>query len=189
MNKVEATQRPSQTWIKTPSENEMSDDVRELVNTFGGDNWVRALSAAPKSMVRFTDFIKSFFAENGTDISLRDRELVAIAVSRANGCGYCVGHHAANLAEIIGDKAEAYRFVLEPRFASLSARDMAMVAFVEKVTLTPSHVREEDLEELRSHDISEQNIVEILETAGYFNFANRMFLALGCQIDDRVVSK
>ena len=139
-------------------------------------------------MLRFTDFIQSLFAEDGTDISQREREILAVAVSRANGCGYCLAHHSFNLGEIIRDKTEAYKFALEPRIEDLSKRDLAMVEFAEKVTKTPSAIREGDIDELRRHEISDQNIAEILETVGYFNFANRMFLALGCPIDDRVVS-
>lgn len=189
MNKHQSLKADSASWLNLPAEHEMDKDVQDLVAMFGGDNWARALTVAPKSMRRFTDFIQSLFAEDGTDISLRDRELVAVAVSRANGCGYCVGHHSFNLGEIIGDKSEAYKFALEPRFANLSARDMAMVGFAEKVTKSPSDIREEDIEALRGHGITDQNIAEILETTGYFNFANRMFLAMGCPIDDRVASR
>lgn len=189
MTKHQPLKTESASWLNLPAEDDMEKDVQALVTMFGGDNWARALTIAPNSMRRFTDFIQSFFAEDGTDLSLRDREILAVAVSRANGCGYCVAHHSFNLGEIISDKTEAYKFALEPRFADLSKRDLAMVEFAEKVTKSPNQIREADIEELRQHEISDQNIAEILETVGYFNFANRMFLALGCPIDDRVVSR
>ena len=135
---------------------------------------MRALTIAPKSARRFTDFIQSFFAEDGTSLSLRDRELVAVATSRENRCGYCVGHHTYNLGEVTGDRATAYQFALAPRTTPLTERDLAMVEFAGKLTRAPREVQREDIEELRAHGFTDQQILEIMETIGYFNFANRM---------------
>lgn len=189
MNKIDRTPQARASWVGGEDDTAMSGDMQDLVRNFGGDNWVRCLTVAPKTAKRFTDFIASFFAEEGTDMSLRERELIAVAVSRENGCGYCVGHHTLNLGEVIQDPSEAYKFALEPRFANLSEREAALVTFAQKATSHPDAVSEADINAMRDAGISDQNIVEALETAGYFNFANRMFMCLGCAMDERVTTR
>jgi uncharacterized peroxidase-related enzyme len=186
MTNIAMKSQKSASWVGGENDEQMSDEMRALVEAFGGDNWIRALTVAPKSAKRFTDFIASFFAENGTDLSLRERELVAVAVSKENGCGYCTGHHTHNLGEIIENQAQAYRFALDPSFGDLSERETAMVNLARKVTRAPGEISEDDIQRMRHADIPDQQIVEVLETTGYFNFANRMFMALGCNLDDRI---
>ena len=94
-----------------------------------------------------------------------------------------------NLGNIIGDAVEADRFALEPRFATLSPRETATVDFARKVTRAPREVVKEDIMDLRSRGFSDQQVIEVPETAGHFNFANRMFMSFGCPIDDRVVAR
>lgn len=187
MNKTEKINGREISRLGVPDNANLDKDMQDIVSMFGGDNWVRALTIAPKSARRFTDFIQSFFAEDGTSLSLRDRELVAVATSRENRCGYCLGHHTYNLGEVTGDRAKAYQFALAPRITPLSERDLAMVEFAEKLTRAPHEVQHEDIEELRAQGFTDQQILEITETIGFFNFANRMLMALGCPVDDRVL--
>lgn len=189
MNKIDKVSRQEISRLSVPDERELDPEIKTLVSMFEGDNWMRALTVAPKSARRFADFIMSFFAEDGTSLSLRERELVAVATSRENRCGYCVAHHTYNLGEIVGSHASAYQFALEPRTTPLTEPELVMVEFARKLTRAPHEIQRQDVEGLRSAGFGDPQILEIIETTGYFNFANRMFMALGCPVDERVLSR
>ena len=57
----------------------------------------------------------------GTEgLSAREREMISVAVSMANGCLYCLVAHGAALREASDDKVEADRITLDYRRADLT---------------------------------------------------------------------
>lgn len=64
-------------------------------------------------------------------------------------------------------------------FAKLSPRQKALSKFAELVTHAPSAVREQDLETLRQHGLSDRDILDAVEAISYFNYINRVADALG----------
>lgn len=65
------------------------------------------------------------------------------------------------------------------RQASLSARDMAMLDYAAKLTLTPWVMTEADILGLRKHGFSDRDVLDITHVAAYFNFINRVADGLG----------
>ncbi len=63
--------------------------------------------------------------------------------------------------------------------AALSLREKVLCMFAEKVTRTPSSVHQEDVEELRTHGLSDRDILDAVEVISYFNYINRVADALG----------
>jgi uncharacterized peroxidase-related enzyme len=116
----------------------------------------------------------------GTDgLSTREREMISVAVSMANGCLYCIVAHGAALRELSDDPVEADRITLDHRRADLPPRQRAMLDFAVKVTKEPLACEESDLDELRSHGFSDEDVWDIIEVAAMFNFTNRMAMAIG----------
>ena len=101
-------------------------------------------------------------------LSRRERELLALATSQANGAEYSVEVHADLLAELGG--------------AGSSARDEALVAFALRLTLAPGEA-EQAVEELHAH-LSDAEIYDAIAVVGLLNFANRAALATGITIAD-----
>jgi uncharacterized peroxidase-related enzyme len=65
------------------------------------------------------------------------------------------------------------------RSAPLSDADRAMLAWVEKLTLTPGEMVREDLEGLRAVGFDDRAITQIAGIASMFNYLNRMADGLG----------
>ncbi len=63
--------------------------------------------------------------------------------------------------------------------AELTPKDLAMLAFVEKLTLHAYRITEADHLVLKSHGFDEQGIVQITLLASWFNYINRVADALG----------
>jgi AhpD family alkylhydroperoxidase len=93
----------------------------------------------------------------------RERELLAVATSQANGAEYSLEVHGELLAELGG--------------AGQGAREEALVAFALRLTLAPGDA-EQAVAELRPH-LSDAEVYDAIAVVGLLNFANRAALATG----------
>ncbi len=108
-----------------------------------------------------------------------EREMIAVAVSSANRCHYCLVAHGSVLRELTGDPALADTIALNYRAAPLSPRHRAMLDVTWKLTLTPNEVGDADRSLLRSAGFDDNGIFEIVEVAGFYNMSNRFAIGLG----------
>jgi len=107
-------------------------------------------------------------------------EMIAIAVSATNGCAYCVSHHGPRLASLVGE-ALARKVALDYRGANLAARDRVLLDAAVALTCEPDERGQADVERLREYGFDEPAIVKATALAAWFNFVNRVVLALGIE--------
>lgn len=69
------------------------------------------------------------------------------------------------------------------RDAELSQADRAMLAYVEKLTLQPWDMVEEDVIALRSAGFSDAAILDINQVTGYYAYVNRLADGLGVDLE------
>lgn len=114
-------------------------------------------------------------------------EAIGVAVSRANGCAYCVDHHTAGMKRVLGDdeRAEAWATALETGVHEevFDPAQCAALAWAERLTLTPSQCSEDDIALLRQAGWDDGEILEINQIVAYFCYANRTVLGLGVTTD------
>jgi uncharacterized peroxidase-related enzyme len=99
----------------------------------------------------------------------RERELLALATSEANGAEYSREVHAGLLAEHGGGPDG-------------SARDEALVAFARRLTTAPGEGAEA-VAGLRPH-LSDDEVHDAIAVVGVLNLANRSALATGISLGD-----
>jgi uncharacterized peroxidase-related enzyme len=63
------------------------------------------------------------------NLDAAEREMIAVAVSMANGCLYCLVAHGAALRQALGDPILAERITLDHRRAGLDERRTAILDF------------------------------------------------------------
>ena len=107
-------------------------------------------------------------------LSKLEREMIAVAVSSANRCYYCLVAHGAAVRTLSGDPALGELMVMNYRAARLSKRQRAMLDFAVKLTTEPWTVEEEHRETLRRAGFSDRDIWDIAAVAGFFNMSNRV---------------
>ena len=61
---------------------------------------------------------------------------------------------------------------------------MAMLRFVEKLTLTPARMVEENVSQLRGSGFTDRDILDIVEVAGYYAYVNRLASGLGVALEE-----
>jgi uncharacterized peroxidase-related enzyme len=106
-----------------------------------------------------------------------DREMIAVVVSAANRCLYCLVAHGAALREALGDGVLGDRITFDWRRAGLNPRRRAICAFAEKLTVRPREVEEADLRSLREVGLTHDEVWDVAEIAAMYNFTNRMAMA------------
>lgn len=70
------------------------------------------------------------------------------------------------------------------RQMELSAAEFAMLEFAEKLTLTPSNMREADVQNLRDVGWTDRDVLDIVHVCAYFNFRVRVVDGLGLEVAD-----
>lgn len=109
-----------------------------------------------------------------SSLSKLEREMVAVVVSSANRCYYCLVAHGAAVRLLSGDAELGEMMALNYRVAKLDPRQRAMLDFAWKMTSTPWLIDDADREALRDLGFSAEDIFDLAETTAFFNLSNRM---------------
>ncbi|MGU3539602.1 peroxidase-related enzyme [Methylobacterium sp. A54F] len=111
-------------------------------------------------------------------LSKLEREMIAVAVSSANRCYYCVTAHGAAVRALSGDPVLGEMLAVNYRAAALTPRHRAMLDFATALTEAPHAIGEADREALRAAGFGERDIWDIAAVASFFNMSNRMASAV-----------
>lgn len=170
-------------WFPIPDDEELPDDIQSLfakakANIGFVPNVFRAYAYRPDRFRAWFSHYKQLHVPSD-NLSAAEREMIAVAVSMANGCLYCLVAHGAALRQELGDPVEADRITLDYRRAGLEPRRLAILDLAVKVTTRPVDVDPGDLEELREFGLSDEEVWDVIEIASMYNFTNRMAMATG----------
>lgn len=136
-------------------------------------NVLRAYSFRPQKLRNFMAMYNELMlAPSG--LSKLEREMVAVVVSSANRCYYCLVAHGQAVRRLSGDPELGEMMVMNWRVAKLEPRQRAMLEFAWKLTLTPYLVGDEDRAALRAVGLGDEEIFDLSETVAFFNLSNRM---------------
>ncbi len=110
-------------------------------------------------------------------------EMIALAVSATNGCGYCVSHHGTRLSRLVGDEL-ARAVALDYREANLAARDRVLLDAAVALTCEPAERTRADIERVREYGFDDAAILKATEVAALYNLVNRVVSALGVPLEN-----
>lgn len=149
-------------------------------------NILKVHSLNPGAMdAHLTLYMSIMFQRSG--LSRYEREAIAVAVSAANDCDYCVTHHAESLRRYEKDEAVIARMIAGD-YAQLPERLTAMLIFATALTRYPGDSREVHVRALREAGLDDGEILDATLVIAYFNFVNRIALGLGVEFNDDEVS-
>ena len=107
-------------------------------------------------------------------LSKLEREMVAVVVSAANQCHYCLVAHGAAVRQMSGDPVLGEELMTNWRVAPLTARQRAMLQFAHLLTVAPGEVEEEDRAALRAVGLTDRDLWDLAAVTAFFNLSNRM---------------
>lgn len=137
----------------------------------------RILSMSSHSLIGLTDLQAAL----SRTLDARTRERIALAVSEANDCGYCVsahsylGHHFAKLVP--------EEIALNRIGRSLDSKAEAAVNFARQVAISRGKVENADLSAVRAAGYSDAQIVEIVALCAQFTLTNLLANVFDVQSD------
>jgi uncharacterized peroxidase-related enzyme len=174
-------------WIKTQDEHEAEGELRRIYKRIRGSrgkvsNIFKSQSLNPEVLEAHLDlYLRIMFGKGG--LSRPQREMIAVTVSAANNCEYCVIHHTAALRTFIPDEGFLAKFVNDYKQLQLGSKEMAMLDYALKLTKRPGAVTEGDLGTLRLAGLGDSEILHLALVVSYFNFVNRLTSGLGVAIE------
>lgn len=170
-------------WLHVPAEEDLPEAVLELWAPSREKlgfvpNVLRLYALRPSRLLAWNAWYEEAMkGESG--LTKAEREMIAVVVSVANDCAYCMAAHSAALRKLTKDPALADAIAADPGAAAIAPRVRAMLAYAVKLTLTPREMDEEDVRGLREHGWSDEEVMDIAEVTGLFNMSNRMASGLG----------
>jgi AhpD family alkylhydroperoxidase len=145
--------------LGVPDPAELDDDLQQIftrcVEKLGFvPNVLASYSLRPQRLRNFmATYNEIMLSPSG--LSKLEREMVAVVVSSANRCYYCLVAHGAAVRVLSGD----------PELG-------------EKLTTAPHLVDDSDRDALSQQGLSQEDIFDLSETVAFFNLSNRMAYAL-----------
>jgi uncharacterized peroxidase-related enzyme len=127
----------------------------------------------PNELRAFLDYHDALM-ERDSGLSKMEREMIVVATSAANDCLYCVVAHGAILRVRARDHEIADRVAANWRTAPISERQRAMLGFAVKLARAPEDTRDEDLDVLRLHGFTDEDIWDIGSVTALFALSNRI---------------
>lgn len=175
-------------WFPVPDEDELPDNLRGLMMKARQKlgfvpNVFRVMSYRPERLSAWFAHYKQLH-EPTESLSAAEREMIAVAVSMANGCLYCLVSHGAALREAmvreaLGDPVQGDRITLDYQRARVSPKMRAVLDYAVKLTVEPRECSPHDIEHLKSFGLTTEEVWDVIEIAAMYNFTNRMAHATG----------
>jgi uncharacterized peroxidase-related enzyme len=143
-------------------------------------------SLRPESIIKHMElYMEIMFSRS--ELSRAEREMMAVVVSVANGCAYCKAHHEAALRHYVKEEQKIQAILNPADFNTLNEREASHCRFARHLTLHPQdHESNDHTAKLRKTGLSDSAILDAVLVISYFNFVNRMVLALGVEPEDEV---
>ncbi len=175
-------------WLAPVPETELTAEQREaLIDPQRAKMpYFRLLARDPQALhARTLTDLDIFFNVTG-GIGRAERELAATAASRHNGCVFCASvHSAAATRESAGadggGRGDSVQRLLDEGISADLGDPVwnAIVRASVSLTNTPLAFGEPDVAALRAVGLDDAEIVDVINGAAFFNWANRLMLSLG----------
>ncbi len=140
------------------------------------------------------DEFRAFFAyhdalmEKESGLSKAEREMIVVATSNDNHCQYCVVAHGAILRIRARNPLVADQVATNYLKADITERQRAMLSFAMKVSKDSRSIGDADLQTLRGHGMSDEDIWDIAAITAFFALSNRMANFISMRPNDEFYS-
>lgn len=175
-------------WIETIEPDRAGGELAEICRAIGSARGGvadvhRVQSLNPRALKAHLEIYKAVvFARS--PLGRAERERIAVVVSAANRCAYCVAHHGEALRRL-GERAELVDSLGRGEIPEhVPEPERALLRWAAVAASEPSRCGEADVAELRRHGYDDRAILDAALTVAYFSFVNRLVLVLGVAVED-----
>ena len=170
-------------WLPVPNETSLPAEVRALYDAPREKlgfvpNVLRFFALRPSHLLLWNDHYEELM-KGASGLSKAEREMIAVVVSVANECRYCIAAHSAALRKLTRDPALADAVAADHTTAAVQPHIGAMLDYARKLTLRPTEMDAADVGRLRAAGWTDEDIMDVAEVTAMFNFTNRLASGLG----------
>lgn len=168
-------------WVPPLEESELQPrHLAGLVDSARATSpYFRLLARDPDVLGARTRTDKDIFYNSDGGLPRAERELAATAASRLNGCIYCASVHARFAATYSQRTDDVHRLLDGGADAALDDRWRAIVSAAAALSSTPSRFDASHVAQLRATGLDDLAIADLVHSAAFFAWANRLMLSLG----------
>ncbi|MDB5522422.1 MAG: putative peroxidase-related enzyme [Rhizobium sp.] len=169
-------------FLQTIAESDATDSVAEIYGKqLDSQGFVmeatKCFTARPDLLPIYTDFNDRIRA--GFSLGMREWRLITFIAAKHIPSTYCSHVYGKQLIGDLGSREAVLAVQHDFRNAGLSARDVEMLGYAEKITRDASAIVEGDIDRLRAVGFSDRQITDIALCASFRNFVSRFFDAVG----------
>lgn len=144
--------------------------------------YFRLLARNPQALkARTLTDLDIFYNTEGEGMGRAEREVAATVTSRYNGCVYCASVHAGRSVEEAPERLDHINaLIAEGVDAELGSEQWNVIRDASRaLTSTPMAFNQGCIEKLRGVGFTNLQIVDMINSVAFFNWANRLMLSLG----------
>lgn len=173
-------------YIKTIPEEQAEGVLAEVYKTARETNGyvpnhAKLFGLRPEVYQAWTKLLGAFRSH----MRLRRYELITLATSLELGCTYCSLAHGAILRKNFFSAEQLIAIVKDFHSADLTAEEVALMDFAQKITRRASDINEADMEMLRGFGLKDEEILDVVLTITARNFFSKTLDALNARPDEK----
>ena len=154
---------------------EVKEIFDEIQNAFGMvPNGIKLWSANPEALRGQWNHIKQRMSKDQEDQKLHT--IIRYLVSGEGGCNYCIGFNGGMLINMYGvTQDELIAMKDKPSAAPLDKKNKALLVFAMKAIKDAESITAGDISLLKSLDITEMEMFDIVHAASHMLVVNTLF--------------
>lgn len=137
-------------------------------------------SARPDILAPVEDLLHQI--RDGFSLGLTNFRLITLVAAKYVPSSYCSQVYFKTLSTMIG-REQTLAVYRDYRNAGLTGQQVAMLAYVEQITVDASRITQADIDNLRAAGFTDLNIADIALAASFRNFLSRYFDAVGAEAE------
>ena len=162
--------------LSVPSPDEVAADAQRILDKVGAQfgfvpNMFKTLASNPTVL----DIVMTLNSKSSAVLDAKTRHTIALAVSEANGCDYCLAMHTYGSSQLGGMSSDDID--LARAGSSIDPKRAAAAHFAQRVVESRGQVSDADLAAVRSAGYTDPQILAIVTLAVQFlltNFINNV---------------
>jgi uncharacterized peroxidase-related enzyme len=172
-----------------PERTDLPDDLAQRVAEVEAKsgfvpNIFLALAHRPAEWRAFFAYHDALMDKETPGLTKADREIIVVATSAENHCLYCVVAHGAIARIRAHNPRIADQVATDWRKAELDERQRAILEFAVRLSVEPWTVTPEQLDALRGHGLSDDDIWDVGSIVAFFAMSNRLVHLAGTMPND-----
>jgi uncharacterized peroxidase-related enzyme len=174
-------------FLKTTTEEDATGDIAEIYAKESQQRGyvmdaTKVMTTRPEILPAWEEFYS--LVRGRFTLTSREWKLITLIAAKQIRSTYCSVVYGKALVDQLGSAEQVLEIQQDYHHAGLSERDVAMLEYAEKVCNDAPAVTQADIDRLRQHDFSDQQIFDIAFCASLRNFMSRFYDAVGASPDE-----